>query len=294
MKFWQSIFQVESDQMFDVVRLSESVGMHGVLISDHLLHPEKQDSTYLYSEDGKPPTFSAETHWPDSWSLAAALAAVTSKLYFCTNVFILPLRHPIEVAKATGSVSFYSGGRLMIGAGAGWMKEEFDMLGVDWATRGKRYDECIEVIRKLQSGGKGEYAEHHGEFFDFPRIVLEPKPATPVPILIGGASGPALRRAARLGDGWISPPVTVNGGIEKMKAINKMRADYGMQNRPFDSIIAVWGEELTTDGIKQLEDAGATGIVSFPWLFTYGRPTSLDEKRAYLEKYAETVMAKFQ
>ncbi len=152
MKFWQSMFLCEGDQVLDTVKVVDKLGFEGALVSDHLLHIEEQESTYLYSEDGKPPQFSKETVWPECWSLMAAMAAITENLRFATNVFILPLRHPIEVAKATGSVSYFSNNRIILGAGAGWMKEEFDTLGIDFKTRGKRYDECIEVIRLLQSG----------------------------------------------------------------------------------------------------------------------------------------------
>ena len=102
MKFWQSLFLCEGDQIIEATKIADEVGFDGALVSDHLLHIEEQTSTYLYSADGKPPQFSADTVWPECWSLMAALAAVTKNLRFATNVFILPLRNPIEVAKATG------------------------------------------------------------------------------------------------------------------------------------------------------------------------------------------------
>ncbi|MBK7250916.1 MAG: TIGR03619 family F420-dependent LLM class oxidoreductase [Gammaproteobacteria bacterium] len=290
MHFWQSIFLCESEQIFEVTRLCEQLGFEGVLVSDHLVHPESQSSTYLYSADGKPPSFTEGTAWPESWSLAAALAAQNPTLRFCTNVYILPLRHPVEVARATSSVAYFCGGRLLLGAGAGWMKEEFDILGVDWESRGRRYDECIEVIRKLYTG---RYVEHHGEFFDFPRIMLNPVPAEPVPILIGGTSGPALRRAARTGDGWLGPGQTLDAALGTLAELRRLRAGYGTLNRPFNTIVPLYGEKITPEVLSRLEDAGATGIVSLPFAFTLGPGTSLAEKRAYLEDYAENVMRKF-
>lgn len=290
MQFWQSSFLCEGDQLYDVARACEDVGFHGFLVSDHLVHPERQDSKYLYSADHKPPQFREDTLWPDAWSLIGALAAVTSKLHFCTNVYILPLRHPLEVAKATGSLGYFSNGRVHLGTGAGWMKEEFDMMGVDFHTRGKRYDECIDVIRKVQTG---QFVEHHGQFFDFPRIIMTPVPPKPVPILIGGTSEPALRRAARTGDGWVAPGQTLEQALESLRTLDRLRKECGTHRKPFDSIVAIWDERpVTPADIRRLEDAGATGYTIFPFAFRLGPGTTLAQKRAELERVAEDLIAK--
>ena len=129
MKFWQSLFLTEADQLLETVKICEEVGFDGVMLSDHLLHFEQMESSYPYSPDGRP-SFSAETIWPECWSTIAALAAVTERIRFVTNVYVLPLRNPIEVAKATSTTASFCEGRLVLGAGAGWMKEEFDLLGI--------------------------------------------------------------------------------------------------------------------------------------------------------------------
>ncbi len=289
MQFWQSLFQCESDQLFDLARLCESLGFHGVMPSDHLVHVAEQNSKYPYSPDHKPPSFKDDTLWPDCWTFIAALAAVTEKLHFCTNVYILPLRNPVEVAKSTSSVAYFSNGRLLLGAGAGWMKEEFDVLGVDFATRGRRYDECMEVIRKLHTG---EFVEHDGEFFHFPRINMIPKPPQPVPILIGGLAPPALRRAARLGDGWIGPGQSVADTLVTMQTLEQLRREYGTYNRPFNSIVAIFGEQVTRDDLRRLEDAGVTGFISIPFMFTIGPTSTLAQKREALERFADQLMTR--
>ena len=290
MQFWQSSFLCEGDQLYEVAKASEDAGFHGFLVSDHLVHPEQQDSKYLYSADHKPPQFRDDTLWPDAWSLIGALAAVTGKLHFCTNVYILPLRHPLEVAKATGSLGYFSGGRVHLGCGAGWMKEEFDMVGVDFHTRGKRYDECIEVIRKVQSG---RFVEHHGQFFSFPRIIMTPVPPAPVPILIGGISEPALRRAARTGDGWVAPGQTLDEALASLQTLDTLRKEYGTHNRPFNSIVAIWDSRpMTAVDVRRLEDAGATGYTVFPFAFTIGPNTTLAQKRAELQRVAGELIAK--
>ncbi len=290
MQFWQSSFLCEGDQLYDVAKVAENVGFHGVQVSDHLVHPEKQESKYLYSADHKPPQFREDTLWPDAWSLIGALAAITRKLHFCTNIYILPLRHPLDVAKATGSLGYFSNGRLHMGTGAGWMKEEFDMMGVDFHTRGKRYDECIEVIRKLQAGG---FVEHHGQFFDFPRICMTPVPPAPVPILIGGTSEPALRRAARTGDGWVAPGQTLEQALESLATLDRLRREYGTRNRPFNSIVAIWDERpMTPADVRRLEDAGATGYTVFPFAFTLGPNTTLAQKCEAMERVAAEMIAR--
>ncbi|MBW2712659.1 MAG: TIGR03619 family F420-dependent LLM class oxidoreductase [Deltaproteobacteria bacterium] len=287
MKHWQSLFLCEGDQVIEAAKIVEEVGFDGALVSDHLLHLEHQESTYLYSEDGKPPSFSEETVWPECWSLMATLAAVTEKIKFATNVFILPLRNPIEVAKATGSVAFFGNDRIVLGVGAGWMKEEFDALGVDFKTRGKRYDECIEVIRKLHSG---KMVEHHGEFFDFPRVQMTPAPRKPVPIYIGGTSNPALRRTVRLGDGWLGPGQPLADALATTELITSMLKEAGRANDPFDMVVPIYGE-VTKDDLKRLEDAGATSTVSLPFAFTVAPNSSLEQKRAYMEGYANHFIA---
>ncbi|MDH5340674.1 MAG: LLM class F420-dependent oxidoreductase [Rubrivivax sp.] len=290
MKFWQSMFLCEGDQLFDAAQIAEEVGFDGAAVSDHLVHFEHVETPYPYSADGKPPSFTGETVWPEAWSTCSALAAKTTRLQFVTNVYIVPLRHPVELAKATSSAAYFSGGRICLGAGAGWMKEEFDMLGVDFHTRGKRFDECIDVMRKLWSGNM---VEHHGEFFDFAPMQMTPSPAQPVPIYIGGMSKAALRRAAQLGDGWMGPGQTVDAALETVTELNRLRAECGRSNEPFHFFVPLYGGQPNdVDDIKRLVDAGVDGIVSLPFAFNIGPNSTVDQKRAYLEDYASKVIAK--
>lgn len=290
MEFWQSIAFTEADQIVEVAKICDEVGFDGVMISDHLLHFEHMQSRYPYSADGKPPSFSVETVWPECWSIIAALAAVTKRLRFVTNVYILPLRNPIEVAKATASVAAFSDGRVILGAGAGWMKEEFDVLGIDFHTRGRRFDECIEVLRTLWTG---EIVEHHGRFFDFPRVRMWPAPRRPIPIYIGGMSAAALRRAARLGDGWLGAGQTPQQALETVQHLNHMRSELGRGDVPFDMIVPLTVPP-DVDTLKRLEDAGVGGTVSYPFTFTIGPTSTLEQKRSYLEGYAKGIISKLR
>lgn len=132
------------------------------LVSHQSLAPD-----YPYSDNGRPPQ-TADSEYPDCFVSIAAMAAVTSTIRFTTGVYVLPLRNPIELAKATATLSILSRGRFVLGVGSGWMKEEFDIYGVDFKSRGGRFTESIEVLRKLWGGGM---VDHHGDFFDFPAIM---------------------------------------------------------------------------------------------------------------------------
>jgi len=287
MKFWQAVSFTEPDQLVEIAKLVEACGFEGILVSDHLFFPEKLGSKYPYTPDGVP-GFTPETPWPEPFSLVGAMSAVTTRLRFATMVYILPLRHPLEVAKATATLDVLSGGRFVLGAGAGWMREEFDQLGVDFATRGARFDESIEVLRKLWRGGM---VEHHGRFFDLPRLQMSPTPRSAVPVYIGGASPVALRRAARLGDGWLGNGSDPEEASRILAELARLRREAGRERLPFEAVVP-----LTTppdaDVLRRLEDRGAHGTVSYPFLYALGPTSTLDAKRRYLEGYAENVIRK--
>ena len=161
MKFWQVVSFSEPDQLLGIAQAAEEAGFHGVLIADHLFFPGRLESRYPYSEDGKP-AFDGTTPFPEPWTTIAAMAAVTERLHFGTMVYILPLRHPLEVAKAVGNVSLLSGGRVSLGIGAGWIREEFDTLGVPFERR-ERF--MRHAVARLAEAGDAvpvvEYARAH-------------------------------------------------------------------------------------------------------------------------------------
>jgi probable F420-dependent oxidoreductase len=288
MKFWQSLSFTEPDQLVEVAKICEETGFEGVMVSDHLFHPKSFANNYPYNETGDP-GFTPDTPWPQAWTTIAAMAAVTKRIRFTTLIYILPLRDPIEVAKATGTLGVLSNNRFALGAGAGWMREEFDIMGVDFKTRGRRFDESIAVCRKLWKGGM---VEHHGEFFDFPALQMSPAPNAPVPVWIGGVSDVALRRAGTLGDGWLGSGQTPEEGIRMLGAIAAHRKAAGRENDAFEAIVPLVSAP-DPDDMKRLEDAGATGSVSYPFTYTVGPTSTLDEKRAYLEGFANNVIKPF-
>lgn len=286
MKFWQALSFSEPDQILDVAQICEEVGFEGVFLSDHMFYPGDFEDKYPYSEDGKLDAFTPDTPWPDPWVAIGAMAAVTRRLRFTTFIYILPLRNPIEVAKSTSTLGVLSDGRFALGIGAGWMKEEFQTMGVDFTTRGSRLDESMEVLRKLWSG---EMVEHHGEHFDFPPLSMCPVPDGGVPIWVGGISGRALRRAARIGDGWLGSGQTTEEAVEMLGKLQRHRKEYGRENTPFETIVPLVTPP-TPDDLKRIQDAGATSSVSYPFTYTIGPGSTLDQKRAYLEGFANSVM----
>ncbi len=287
MKFWQSLSFTEPEHLVPLAKISEEVGMHGAFASDHLFFPEKIASRYPYTADGTPP-FTPTTPWPDPFVTCAAMLTATTRLQISTAVYILPLRNPFEVAKSVGTLSILSGGRFALGAGLGWMREEFAACGQEFGNRGKRFDEMCEVLRTLWKGGM---VEHHGVHYDFDRLQMSPAPSGPIPIFVGGASDAALRRAARVGDGWIgsgNAPGDMPAILERLRTLRK---EHGRDRLLFEIIVALTCPP-DLDLLRRLEDGGVTGVVSWPLAYTIGPGKPLEAKRAALEKYGDEVIAR--
>ena len=281
MKFWQSLAWCEPEQLVEVAKFAEELGFEGILNADHAVFPETVHAPYPYSDDGKPP-MTSDSPYPDCWVSLAFMAAATSRLRLSTSVYVLPLRNPFEVAKAAGSLAIFSGNRFALGIGAGWMKDEFDIYGVEFGGRGKRMDDMIEVMRKLWQGGM---VEHQGPYYSFPRLCIEPAPSQQVPIFVGGANDAALRRAAFAGEGWLgagNAPDEVPAIMEKLR---EYRRQAGRESESFETIVG-----LTTspdlDTFKRLEEQGMTAGVNLPFSFALGLRSSLDAKKRYMEGFA--------
>jgi probable F420-dependent oxidoreductase len=281
MKFWQMLTWMEPEQILDAARFAEEVGFEGVMLGDHGVFPLEVKAPYPYSADGKPP-MSPDAWYPDCWATIGAIAAVTRRIRFAVAVYVLPLRNVFEVARATGTLAILSDNRFILGAGIGWMKDEFDIYGVDFHTRGRRFDEQIEVLRKLWSGGM---VEHHGELIDFPPLEISPAPQRQVPIFTGGAAPVALRRAAAKADGWIgagNTPEEVPGILAEFR---RLRREAGREQVPFETVIGLSAPpDLAT--FQRLADQGMDGGVSYPFSFTAGKPSSLDDKKRVMEDFA--------
>ena len=284
MKFWQVVSFSEPDQLIPIAQAAEEAGFHGVLLADHLFFPGQLESKYPYSEDGKP-GFDGTMPFPDPWTTIAAMAALTETLRFAPMVYILPLRHPIELAKTLGTLALHTGGRTILGAGAGWIKEEFEVLGVPWKGRGKRMDEMVEVMRALWTG---EMVEYHGEVFDLPPMQMSPEPPAPVPIYFGGLSEPAMRRAARTGQGWFGTGNTVEQAEDLLTKLHGYRVEYGTDGDEFDALVPLVVPP-DADLFARLEaELGMTSTSVYPFLYTLGPSSTIDQKRDAMMRFGES------
>ncbi len=288
MKFWQAITWAETDQLLDIARFAEELGYHGLMGGDHAVYPERVAPDYPYSDTGLPP-MQPDDEYPEQHVLFGALAAVTTTLRFTTGVYVLPVRNPHEVARATATLAILSRGRFVLGVGGGWMKEEFDIYGVDFRKRGKITDEMLEVLQKLWSG---DMVEHHGEHFDFPRVQLSPAPPAPPPVYIGGASEVALRRAARLGDGYIGAGTAPEDVPQLLGRLHALRVEYGRDHLPFEAMLGLTAEP-SLDLFRRMADQGLESTVAPPFAYVLGKHSSLDDKKRMMEQYAETIIRRF-
>lgn len=270
-----------------LAKAAEAAGYHAMTIPDSVAYPFESDSTYPYTPDGSR-EFLENKAFIESFVLTAALCAVTTRLHFNHFVLKLPIRPPALVAKQAGSLAALFDNRLGLGVGTSPWPEDYELMNVPYARRGKRMDECIDIIRGLTSG---EYFEYHGEFYDIPKTKMTPAPSQPVPILIGGHADAALRRAAR-NDGWMhggGDPEELDALLKKLAAFREEEGRTGPYQIHVISIDA-----YTPDGIKRLEDKGVTDvIVGFRIPYITGQDTEpLDDKIRNLEMFAENVIAK--
>ncbi|MCV7196413.1 LLM class flavin-dependent oxidoreductase [Mycobacterium angelicum] len=271
-----------------LAKAAEAAGYHSMTIADSLAYPFESDSKYPYTPDGNR-EFLDGKEIVETFVLTAALGAVTTTLRFNFFVLKLPVRPPALVAKQVGSLAALIGNRVGLGVGTSPWPEDYELMSIPFAKRGKRIDECIEIVQGLTTG---EYFEFHGEFYDIPKTKMSPAPTQPIPILVGGHADAALRRAARL-DGWMhgggSDPEELDRLIKRVK---QFRAEEGKAD-PFE-IHVISMDSYTVDGIKRLEDNGVTDvIVGFRWPYIKGPDTEpLERKIRNLEKYADKVMSK--
>jgi alkanesulfonate monooxygenase SsuD/methylene tetrahydromethanopterin reductase-like flavin-dependent oxidoreductase (luciferase family) len=290
MRFTYAESMTDPKYYLPLAKAADEAGYHAMTIADSIAYPFESDSKYPYTEDGNREFLDGKA-FIETFALIGALSAVTTRLHFNIFVLKLPIRPPALVAKQAGSLAALFDNRLGLGVGTSPWPEDYEIMGVPFAKRGKRMDECIDIIRGLTTG---EYFEYHGEFYDIPKIKMTPAPTKPVPILIGGHADAVLRRAAR-NDGWmhgggdLGDPEALDQLINR---INKFRAEEG-RTGPFE-IHVMSLDAYTPDGIKRLEDKGVTDVmVGFRIPYIMGQDTQpLDSKIRKLERFAEHVIAK--
>ncbi|WP_280194643.1 TIGR03619 family F420-dependent LLM class oxidoreductase [Nocardia farcinica] len=271
-----------------LAQAAEAAGYTSMTIADSIAYPRDSDATYPYTPDGSR-EFLEDKPFVEAFVLSAAIAAATTRLRLTPFVLKLPIRPPVLVAKQAASVAALSGNRLGLGVGISPWPDDFEIMGVPFEKRGARMDECIDIVRGLTAGG---YFEYHGEYYDLPPIKISPVPTEPIPILIGGHSKAALRRAAQRGDGWMHAGGDPQELDRLLAELDALRAEYGARKDFEIHVISVDG--FTVDGVKRLEDKGVTDvIVGFRNPYTREPDNeSLDTKIANLERFAEKVVGR--
>lgn len=259
MEFYLPLAWTEPTHMLDLARAAEAAGFTGVAFSDHMIFPAHLESRYPYAPDGKP-HWLPSTPYPDPWVSMGHVAAVTTSLRFVTNIFVLPSRDPFVVAKAVGTAAVLSGNRVSVGVGVGWMKEEFDVQGQDFANRGRRTEEMVEVLRALWSG---EMVSHEGEFYRFPELQMSPMPTQVPPVLMGGYADRVMDRAARISDGWISTRADPEQLAADWAVMAGLLRKYGREDVPFKYFAIC--PSLDLGEYRRREDIGVTSIQTQPW-----------------------------
>lgn len=289
MKFSLSVAMNPLEQFTELARTAEECGFSSVVLPDSLFYSESVSAEYPYTPDGNR-FWNADTPWADPLVAVASMGAVTSEIGFYTSVIKLGSRNPVLLARQVGSVAVLTNNRFGLGLGVGWSPEEFEWCGAPYSNRGKRVDEAIEVLRLILDGGMVEY---HGRFFDFDNLQMSPAPTERVPFYVGGHTEVALRRAARVADGWSSAMMKLDDLRETIGRLAELRAEYGRADVPFE-IQAVCIDRFGLDGYREQAGIGVTDIVTQPWVFDgvgFGDP--IGPKKDAIKKFADEIISRF-
>ncbi|MCZ4497492.1 MAG: hypothetical protein JWQ74_45 [Marmoricola sp.] len=267
----------------------ETAGYTSMTIADSLIYPKESDSKYPYTDTGDR-EFLEGKEFIETMILCAHIFAVTETLRLTPFVLKMPIRPPVLTAKQASSLAFLSNNRLGLGVGISPWPEDFVALGVPWERRGKRLDECIDILRGLTSG---EFFEYHGEFYDIESLKQCPAPTQPIPVLVGGHADAALRRAVVKGNGWMHAGGDGEELDRLLARLAEIRKEEGDTRDDFE-IHVISYDAYTVDGIKRLEDKGVTdAIVGFRVPYIMGPDTEpLQTKIDNINRYAEDIISK--
>src|SRR5215472_1439027 len=258
MKFGAFLWQRRGEDLAVNARLAEELGFESLWMGEHLGFPSEFKSPYPYDESGKPPVRNdAMIH--DPLIVFAYLAAVTSRIKFGTGVYILPLRNPFSVAKAIASLDQLSHGRFLFGIGVGWLKEEFEWVGMDWDNRARRNNEMLKLMEALFTeevpAFKGTTVSTRDFYFN-PKTVQQPHP----PYIIGGNTEAAIKRACRLGDGWYGIAKTLDQAVALVKRVRELEIDY-QRPKPLELTMGVQWRNTTVADVNRLAEAGVERVL---------------------------------
>jgi len=288
MRFHFAESMTRPDFYIPLAQAAEEAGYFGFVIPDSLIYPKASDTAYAYTSDGGR-EFLENKPFLESFIAATAMGAATKRLHFTTNVLKLPVRPPVYSAKLASSIAAVTGDRFTLGAGLSVWPEDYAVMGVPWEKRGERLDECIAIFRGLTAGG---YFEFHGQHYDLPPIKLNPIPAKPIDVLIGGHSDAALKRAAR-NDGWMYAGGGIDALIPLMEKYLGYRAAIGRTDAPHRVFATDMGN-IDRDTIARYRDLGVTDLaVVFRNLYAVEEDTQpLQTKLDDMRRFADAIIAR--
>ncbi|MBO9523599.1 MAG: TIGR03619 family F420-dependent LLM class oxidoreductase [Nocardioidaceae bacterium] len=270
---------VPTEELLPLAVAADELGYDGFCVGDHVVDLETIATPYPYEADGSR-RWDPDTPWPDPWVLIGAMAAVTTRLSFFTSIYVAALRSPFQVAKSVGTAAVLSGGRVRLGVGVGWCREEFELLGQEFESRGRRTDEALALLERLWTE---DWVSADGPHYPAPRLTMRPRPAQRVPILVGGLSDVALRRAARH-DGWIGDVSSTDEAIAVAARLRELRG-----GRPA-SVVAALNDALLPEDFARAEAGGVTDVMTQPWMYYSGRRATLAQKIEGLARFRDDVL----
>jgi probable F420-dependent oxidoreductase len=249
----------DPDWLVGFARAVEELGFESLYVAEHVVVPAGYRTLYPYSPTGRMP-LPEDCPIPDPLELLAFLAGVTSRLVLGTGLLVGAAHQPLVLAKRAATVDVLSGGRLRLGIGLGWLREELDAVGVEPAERGRRVDELLEALPVVWSADEASF---HGRFFSFERAVSRPRPVQPggIPIHIGGHSAAAARRAGRFGAGY--QPLGVEGAVlaERLSQMRASAVEHGRDPAGVEVTLGLPLDALDADTLARLGDAGADRVL---------------------------------
>lgn len=283
MKFGLSVWPARPKLLIPLAQKAEALGFESVWVGEHVVFPSKIETAYPYATVDAP---LPNTLLYDPVTLYSHLAALTKTIKLGTSVYILPLRHPLNIARQLITLDAVSGGRVLFGVGAGWLREEMDALQVDFASRGRRTEEMITVLRRLWSE---PLIAHDGPFYPFKEIGFEPKPTKgTIPILLGGETEVALKRAAKFGDGWIGMYSDPERAATLVETLRSLRAGTERAGDPLE-ISLMCTAVPSTDQVQRYADAGVHRLILAHLLFTADR--NIETTMSNMDRFANDVIA---
>ncbi len=282
MKFWQCLAMLDMEELPTLARHAEDLGFEGITLGEHLITFAEQYEHYDYSKNSQIRWY-PETHWPEPWVQIGALSQVTTTLKFLNTLYVLPLRDPFHAAKLISTAANLCDGRLILGAGIGWQKSEFELVGQNFHDRGKRTDEMLAVMKQLWTG---ESVTYQGDYYQFPALQMSPALKHPLPICIGGFSEAALQRAAR-NDGWVGAQHEMDDIEKLIPALRHFREQAGLHWEGFEIALGLYDNSAAN--LERCRELGVTMLYREAFCDENGMASTmtLDEKLRDMEQFAK-------